>query len=130
MTRKTCHQDLSTAAREAAKHIRRGKGADTNVVVGPIVWELYGDMRRWYFVAASADQKGFHTHQLAAQDESLCEQLRAAFVLALVEKRPIVIHDMADELQMARMCETIWPSAKTSKIRAGIEAERAGTSTH
>jgi hypothetical protein len=31
---------------------------------------------------------------------------------------------MDDELSMARLCETLWPSPSTREIRLGIEAER------
>ena len=34
-------------------------------------------------------------------------------------------HGMGDELDMARLCESLWPCEKTHRIKAAIEAERA-----
>jgi hypothetical protein len=40
-------------------------------------------------------------------------------------RRPLVIHSMDDELQMAKWCEMLWPGERITKLRKGIEAERA-----
>jgi hypothetical protein len=63
--------------------------------------------------------------QLGSQERDLAERLRASLIVALIQGRPLVIHDTDDELEMARWCEAIWPSEKTRRVRAGIEAERA-----
>lgn len=34
--------------------------------------------------------------------------------MALVQRRPLVVHDTDDELQMARRCAAIWPCRKTA----------------
>jgi len=50
-------------------------------------------------------------------------------MLALVERRPCVMHDFDDELEMAKWAEAAWPCAKSTRIRKSIEAERAAQGT-
>lgn len=110
---------------ETADYIRRGHNVDTHVVIGPIVWQLKGDLRQWYFAVASADRHIARFDQLVSTTKPLAEEFRAALTFALIQlPQPVVIHDMDDELKMARLCETLWPSTKTREIRLGIEAER------
>jgi hypothetical protein len=116
---------LADCTAAAVAHIRNGRRVDPQIVIGPVVWELVGDLRRWYFVVASADRKGARFDQLACPNETLAKEFRFAIYMTLLLQKPaIIIHDMDDELEMARLCETIWPSRKTTKIRADIEAER------
>jgi hypothetical protein len=51
------------------------------------------------------------------------DELRASVMLALVQRRPLVIHDMDDEIAMVRLCEMLWPGKRISKLRAAVEAE-------
>lgn len=94
------------------------------VVIGPIVWEPSGSDRRWYFVVASGGG-GFHAEQLVAETKPLAEVLRSALWAALVQRRPIVVHDMDDELEMARLCAAVWPCERTTDIATAIARERA-----
>jgi len=62
---------------------------------------------------------------MVAATEALAQEFRSSIQLALVQQtKGVVIHDMSDKLEMARLCEAIWPSRKTTKIRSDIEAER------
>jgi hypothetical protein len=67
----------------------------------------------------------FRVDQIQAPDRDEAERLRAAVIAVLVQQPPIVVHDCDDELEMARWCEALWPSEKTTTIRQRIELERA-----
>jgi hypothetical protein len=97
--------------------------AARNIVVGPVVWIPADQGRLWYFCIATGPD--FHVDQFAATDEAFADECRWALIAHLAKRRPIVVHDMGDELQMAQWCEVIWPCAETHRIRAGIERERA-----
>lgn len=111
-----------------ADHILRGAGKAPHLVLGPVVWEPAPTGRRWYFmVAAGRRPGGFRTDRIAAETQALAEQIRASLLMALPGRGPMVVHDMDDELQMARLCAAIWPCRKAKQIAAGIEAERAAS---
>jgi hypothetical protein len=120
----TFHPSVDEVAAATAQHLRRGKNLNPHTVLGPVVWELNDDLRRWYFIAITGNDKGARIDRLAAATKPLCQDLRSALAIALVHHRPLVIHDMDDELEMMRLCEILWPSPKTTRIRARIEAER------
>ena len=42
-------------------------------------------------------------------------------IAALVRRRPLVVHLMEDELDLAKLCEAIWPCERTSRIRTNVE---------
>jgi hypothetical protein len=90
-----------------------------------VVWLENQGKREWYFTVASGDRAGFFTLKVGCGDDAqLADQCRASAFVVFAMRKPIVIHDMDDELDMAKWCESIWPCAKTRQIRAGIEAER------
>jgi hypothetical protein len=125
MPAQTTRSTLEGQVTRIAAYLRRGH-ISPHVLLGPIVWEPKGDDgKRWYFVVATGDDNGAHFDQLGSQERELAERLRASLIVALIQERPLVIHDTDDELEMARWCEAIWPSEKTRRVRAGIEAERA-----
>jgi hypothetical protein len=96
-----------------------------HVIIGPVVWQDNQGKREWYFMVASGDGGGFFTVKVGFGDDAeLADQSRASAFAAFAMRKPIVIHDMDDELVMARWCEVIWPCSKTRTIRAAIEAER------
>src|SRR6516225_12287847 len=71
---KTYRSMAETAARIVA-HLRRGKNVDPQTVVGPVVWGLNGDKRRWYYVIGTADARGPRFDALAAQSQKDCTEL-------------------------------------------------------
>lgn len=102
------------------------KSADVQVVVGPVAWQPDGAGKLWYFVVATADaHRQFRCDQLSTDDVDEIESLRRDFILAATTRRPLVIHDTADELYMAKLCEALWPGERITKVREGVEAERA-----
>jgi hypothetical protein len=110
-------------------YLLKKMGDDLHVVVGPLCWQPSDgtNAKMWYFIVATADkQRRFHCDQLIGPDEiEAAKLIRTAVMLALSRPpSPLVIHDMDDELQMARLCEVLWPGKRISKLRASVEAER------
>jgi hypothetical protein len=97
------------------------KGATaTEVVVGPVLFHPDGSLRR-YFIIATCGSEGFRCEQIIVtrpEDKTA--------VLSELAKRqpPLVIHDMNDELAMARLCEELWPGENIKRLRVALEAER------
>jgi hypothetical protein len=102
-----------------------------NIAIGPVVWSIEpsSDIRHWYFVIGStgADPAApFRVDQfkIAHDDRARAERCRAAMMLELAQRRPIVVIDFDDELEMARWCEAMCPCDKTSAILTAMERER------
>lgn len=101
-----------------------------HVVLGPLVWcpapgESAGKL--WYFIAAVCGPAGFRCQRLSADDEDLAAEARALTMMVMVDRVPRVprvLHDMDDELAMAKLCEGLWPSDRTRALRAAVERER------
>jgi hypothetical protein len=109
--------DQRTSPQEIAEFLI-SKAADRTLAFGPLVSGL-SECR--YFIVGSVDECGeFHCDQIIGGEDD-----RLALLAALVTLRPLVIHDFDDELQMARFCESVWPCAKITRIRAQLEQERA-----
>lgn len=98
------------------------------VVIGPVVWRASDgrQARLWYFHAALPSKGDFHLVQIdcGGSDREDATLLRSSFAAALARRRPMVIHITEDELQMARICEALWPGERIAGIRAQIESER------
>jgi hypothetical protein len=97
---------------------------DINVFAGPLVYQPSDGTtsKIWYFTVATSEKgRGFRCDQLIVETE----MDRAAFIVTLLARPPIVVHDMADELVMAEWCEAIWPGLRIAKIRQQLAAERA-----
>jgi hypothetical protein len=116
-----CFTEVSSLSEVASRRIRSAGGV--HVVVGPVVWEQLPDGRRWYFTVACGIE--FAVDKIVAEDKPLAQQARRALFGTLAQHRPIVVHDMDDELEMAHWCSAIWPCAMTSGIVAAIEKERS-----
>jgi hypothetical protein len=109
-----------------ACHVLRGRGSAPHLLVGPTVRISGTSPRHCHFMAAGADADGtFRVDQIAADDRDEAERLRAAVIAVLAQRPPIVVIDLDDELEMARLCEALWSSERTRSIRARIELERA-----
>jgi hypothetical protein len=99
-----------------------------HIIIGPLVWQPSNGItaRRWYFTLARFTAEfGFDLFEVEVDSDDLLA--RSALKLALIQlrQRPIILHDVDDELEMAKLCETLWPSERISHIRASIEAERS-----
>ena len=103
-----------------------GKATDINVVVGPVQWHPHAEGPRWYFMVATCGPDGFRCDKLDVEgDADEADDVRAALFGALIQRRPLVVHDTDDELYMARLCETLWPGERITRLRQGVELERA-----
>lgn len=100
-----------------------------HIVVGPTVYVERPDDHRvtWYFMVAvetapgAAEYMQALTDGDAAQCESIRDQLMAA---AMLDHTATLVHDVGDELAMARLCEAMWPSDQITTMRKSVEAER------
>jgi hypothetical protein len=101
--------------------------ADNILVIGPtVLTENKAGKKEWYFVVSGCDKdRGFRSDTIVAGNGLDKDKLRAGFILKLIGKRRLMIHDTDDELYAIRLCETLWPCEKTTRIRKAIEAERA-----
>jgi hypothetical protein len=100
-----------------------------HVVVGPLVWPPAqgSGAERWYFTVATSDaEQGFRCDQVLVPKAER-EEMRRSVLVELMRRRPpaLVIHDMDDELAMARMCETLWPGERITALRRAVEVEYA-----
>ena len=96
-----------------------------HVLLGPIVRD---DDNASYFVVGTTTEDGeFHVDQLKAHKQDLARQWRDGIRMALIQRRPIVIHEFDDELEMAKWAAAICPGEKTARILEGIRRERGMT---
>jgi hypothetical protein len=102
------------------------EAGDINVVIGPVVHPPVGqDGPDYFMVATSEKDRGFRSDQISIGEGYDGEAMRAGIAMALVRRKPIVIHDVDDELYMAKLCEMLWPGERITRLREAIEAERA-----
>jgi len=97
---------------------------DIHVVVGPLCWHPNDSGGKdWYVtVATSGAEHGFRHDQIVVPDGD--PSYSGALLLELYQRRPLVIHDCDDELQMARLCEILWPCKRITDLRKAVERER------
>jgi hypothetical protein len=108
-----------------ARHVLE-KSDDINVVIGPVVLAPIGqDGPNYFTVATSERDRGFRYDQISIGEGYDGATMRLGLAMALARHKPIVIHDVDDELYMARLCETLWPGERITKLREAVEAERA-----
>jgi hypothetical protein len=99
---------------EMVDHVLRGAD-DVHVVVGPLLWRPTDGTRAryWYVVVATSERgRGFRCDQviIPEDDRAIGEARRVEFLMVLMTRRPLVIHDCGDEVQMVRLCEVLWPN--------------------
>jgi hypothetical protein len=96
-----------------------------HVVIGPLTWQPSDGVvaKRWYFVVATSGTEGFRCDMTTVEAEHRVE-MRMQVMAEFVRRRPLVIHDVDDELEMARLCEMLWPGPRITAIRKAIEEER------
>jgi hypothetical protein len=116
----------SGTARQIVDYVLRGSN-DINVVVGPLLWQPSDGVsgaKRWYFIVATSDERGWRCDMVNVEEDER-EWMRMRVMAALVERRPLVIHDMGDEVEMARLCEVLWPGPRIAAVRKQVEADYA-----
>lgn len=109
----------------------------SHILVGPVVREPIEPLGTWYFVVISGGSGG---HDGLCRAEKLMTQekddgtdtgrMRDAIMSRLISEavggeRPFVMHDFADELELAAMAATLWPSERNKQIEQNIRRERA-----
>jgi hypothetical protein len=104
---------------------------DEHVVIGPTVWQPSDGTvaKSFYFTVATADPDGaFRSARLTSLSREQSDDHRRSVIHVLVERyrdRPRVIHDIGDELVMARRCEALWPGERISRLREDVAAQAA-----
>jgi len=101
--------------------------ADGHVIIGPILGRPSDGTagRIWYFQIISRDIDGglcFVKFETRNKDVD-----RAGLIAALKRRTPIVVHVVDDGLVMARLCESLWPCERTSRLREDFEAASPGS---
>jgi hypothetical protein len=99
------------------------KSADRIILVGPLVFQPSDGTAaavRYMMVCTGDEEKEFHCDRVFCHDE----EGRADLISALTHPG-FVINLMDDELEMARLCEALWPCEKISRLKTALEAERA-----
>lgn len=103
---------------------------DNQVVVGPLCWQPSDGAasKVWYFILSTCEKKrGWRCDQVCVprgEDEDR-EFYRDRVLMELATRRPLIVHDVDDEVYMARLCEALWPGERISRIRKEIEADYA-----
>ena len=104
------------------KHVM-GDIDDIHIVVGPVRRQPSNYGKNWYVIVATAGpDKQFRCDQLITVKAN-ADRMRTLILAALVQRQPIIIHDMDCEVKMARLCEALWPGERVSELRATVEAE-------
>jgi hypothetical protein len=114
------------------KHVLKGSDSD-HVVIGPLVHPPLNDNRTsghdYLTIATSEPGRGFRLDSIVAGrggGEGVSgKPLRIQLIAAFRANRKLVIHDVGDELDMARLCERLWPGERITRLRKEVEAERA-----
>jgi hypothetical protein len=121
---------------EMVDYVLRGAN-DINVVVGPLLWQPSDGIasKSWYFlIAGSEPGRGFRCDQIvidaSCHTQEQREACRMSFIAELARRPPLVIHNMGDEIAMARLCEALWPGDRITKIRKSTEADYAKRSAN
>jgi hypothetical protein len=101
------------------------KSNDSHVIIGPLVWHRDGDRpnMRYFIVETSEEGRGWRGDKIEVPKDEAVE-LRTQFIAALVRQRPLVLHDMDDELAAAKLAATLWPGPRIKRIVREIEEER------
>jgi len=118
------------AAIAIANHVTHDAGKTPMIAIGPLVWGIDPghDKRHWYFVVASIGAKGnlrLDQIKTPVDNRDLAHEARTDLMAALIRRRPCVITDFDDELEMAKWAEALAPSERTTRIRTNLERERA-----
>lgn len=102
--------------------------ASSHILLGPVVQrplDSGDDTPEFYFAITGGSEKTPSTISIGGADRTLPEEFRQALLVDLVGQRPIVIHDLDDELEMARWAAAIWPCEQTQRILAAVRQECA-----
>lgn len=119
---------MNDAVQKIVSHIRRAD--NKQVILGPIRQgtdntTLAGS---WYFIVVTGDPvTDVRLDAVQSEERELTEELRIEVMRGLFGGKPIVIHDMDDELAMMRMAEVLWPSERATTLREHVEQEMGGS---
>jgi hypothetical protein len=124
-------KDIGISTMKAVADYALGDAGEPCIVVGPCCYQPSDGRtaRRWYFcISTCGPDKQFRTDSVTVDPswgEGLdgAEAARASFLRMLMTRKPLVIHDVGDEVTMARLCESLWPGEWVTKLRQAVEDE-------
>jgi hypothetical protein len=103
--------------REMARFLLRSSD-DNTVLIGPVVTDADGND---YCIVATGHKGEVQVDRLDLTDSG---DYRAIIAALAAVGAPLVVAVMDDELAMANLGETIWPTDKMRSIREHVERER------
>ena len=111
---------------EVIATIRRGTDASPHVLFGPIQRSRPGiaALADYHFVVFGADGGDLRVSCLNFREREPAETVRRLLIMKLGVTEPVVVHDLDNEMELVRVCDRLWPSAKTKRLLAVVEAER------
>jgi len=118
-------RELRAAARHKAPTDRSPPSG--HILLGPVVQkplDAQDGVPEFYFAIVGGTEQTFATMSVGGAERDLPTEFRLALIADLISQRPIVIHDMADELELARWAAAIWPNEETARILAAVRRER------
>ena len=95
---------------------------DVHVVVGPLCTNpppSWVDKRSYFNIATGGAQQEFRCDLVYANAAS-----RRGIITTLARRKPLVVTVVEDELEMAKVCEALWPGEVVTRLREAVEAER------
>ncbi len=120
---KTRRIEKVTPIEKAAEYILT-RSADNVLVVSNLVWRE--EIGRCFTVSTGDSTGEWHVDSIIAGEGYEAEELRTEFMTALVTSgRPLVIHDMGNELESALLCRAIWPGERIDETCKKMLAERS-----
>jgi hypothetical protein len=117
------------------------------VVVGPMLWPPRNNNdegKCWYFTIAYKRPGEFYSMRIDTPDyappitigdvpdaQACGHVLLLNFVsdrdqvIPALKAAKLTVHDIKDEIAQARLCERLWPSERTRRLRKAVETELA-----
>ena len=120
--------DTATLAGNLAKQLMRNRRDPMAVLLGPVIWSIPegSDQKRWYFIVAygRSGSPKFQLEQIFGPLEAV-QQLRTALLIALVDHRPITIHECGSELLLAQWMTAQFPGKRSTTLLENVRREQA-----
>ena len=101
---------------------------DDNVAIGPLCRQPSDGASGWcwyFMICTSGNGCGFRCDRVIVPPGQR-ERYRQRIVRAFLAHSALAVHDVGDELVLARLCERLWPGELIADLRKTIERERGG----
>jgi hypothetical protein len=127
----TMKDDLRVTTMEAVADYALRDAGEPCIVVSPCCYRPSDGIaaKYWYFcISTCGPDKQFRTDMVTVdpswgEGRKAAETARARFLQSLMTRKPLVVHDAGDEVTVARLCESLWPGERITKLRQSVETE-------